>query len=195
MPFVRTRPTQGAICVKTSVANQRCGLLCGCRCHVRTHFKTPRSLSRIFGLLFYSYSGSLLPGRPCNYPHCKKSGDQSSQFTYYFPTWMVARAVSITSTYRDLSGLGASWALKVPRVISDRARIWYLIEAGNLRGVQDEFTKKLASPFDINITGGSLLLVSFKNFSCLTGWFPLSQPHFWVLLWSVQHSLQCSTAT
>jgi hypothetical protein len=163
---------ENAIFVKTSFNTRRCGRFCGCQCHVRTQLCTPRPFSRIFGLLLYNYSGTFLPGsRPCNNPRCQSRGHGASQFTYLFPRWMISRAISIMSNYGDLSGIGASWTVRLPRVIPFGARIWTLVESGDLKGVQEEFAKNHASPFDVEEHGWTLLHVCPK---CPCNEWPMS---------------------
>jgi hypothetical protein len=93
-----------------------CDWTCNCQCHVRTQSQTPQWLSAVVGTLFYSSTNTpSLEVRPCNAATCLRSQpSSSSRFTYYFPSWMMRKALAY-STWNKLEGKNASWAVKVPR--------------------------------------------------------------------------------
>lgn len=151
--------------ITTSSVKAKCDRFCRCQCHTITSYRTPRWMKSFIGFLYFGYSGTpLLNRRPCNYSQCRLSGRPTTNFTYHFPRWAVSRVLSLTGTLDDLSGLGASWTIRIPRVISDSANIWWQIDVGSIIQVQNSFTKGLASPFDVDAKGGSLLNVYIPLF-------------------------------
>jgi hypothetical protein len=145
----QTQPTPnslGYFCVRIASDSVQCDRLCDCQCHLSTRISSPRWLQSVFGMLFYSYAGSpKLNLRPCNLPLCSRTAFRSAQFTYYFPTWILPRLLSFTSTWRDLTGFGASWTIRMPRVIPFEKPIWRLMRYGSVDEVRTLFNKQEAS--------------------------------------------------
>jgi len=106
--------------IKATLNNARCNRFCKCQCHIPGRVETPRWLRAVAGSLFYAYTGSpWLHRRSCNYVKCKGHSTYSSQFTYYFPSWMISRAFVMSRTWHHLTGIGSSWTISIPRVIAD----------------------------------------------------------------------------
>ncbi|KAH7379029.1 ankyrin repeat-containing domain protein [Cadophora sp. MPI-SDFR-AT-0126] len=144
--------------IKTFAHTNRCEKYCNCQCHVQSRIATPRWLQVLVGTLFYSYAGTPILNSPkCNSPRCRRSMVSSTQFCYYFPTWMVRKALIFTSTWRDVTGSGASWSVRVPRVFDNFHPAVSSIIAGNLANLQRILSTREISPFDIDKDGESLL--------------------------------------
>ena len=143
-----------------SIAQNKCESFCKCQCHTRTTYSTPRWMKALIGSLYFGYTGTpLLSRRPCDYPLCCKSGAPSSEFTYQFPLWTVARVFRVSGRSNDLTGVGASWTIKIPRVIPSSSLVFRQIMHGSVEDLQTTFQNHLASPYDVDEDGRSLLRV------------------------------------
>ncbi|KAJ5761262.1 B-cell lymphoma 3-encoded protein [Penicillium odoratum] len=144
-----------------------CSQLCKCQCYVRTASRTPRWLRETLGELFYGYSGTPVLGkRPCNYSQCKKTESSSCHFTYFFPHWALSRALHVSSKWKNISGTGISWTIRMPRVISPDANIWNILLQGTIPQLQDWMARGLGSIYDVSPRGQSLALhcIQRENF-------------------------------
>jgi ankyrin repeat protein len=155
------------VCINTALVSDRCSNICRCICHKQGQIKTPRALREIVGSLFYSYTGTpMFNRRQCDFPLCQRTRYGTIRLTYLFPWWAIARAICITGLWRDLSGVGASWAIRMPRLV-DWGPIWSAIEHGDERSIFELFKERKASPFDIHGGDGRSLLhhaIWYKRF-------------------------------
>ncbi len=71
-----------------------------------------------------------------------------------------------TGTWKDITGAGASWSIRVPRVISDYHVVWKTIHAGHLPRLQRLLATREISPFDVAADGDTLLTVSLLKSFC-----------------------------
>lgn len=149
------------VCVTTSLSTEKCDRFCQCQCHARNQIKTPRWAKGILGAMsFQSNSTVLLNRRPCNLPAlCRRSGKTSAQFTYYAPSWVLSRAFHFTVMRHEVTGISASVAIKIPRIITGPSIIWRLISTGSVGKIQEAFSKGLTSIYDVGDDGESLLHV------------------------------------
>jgi hypothetical protein len=147
--------------VTASLSTEKCDRFCQCQCHVRNQIRTPRWAKGILGAVtFQSNSTVLLNRRPCNLPAlCRRSGKPSAQFTYYAPSWVLARAFHFTVMRHEITGISASIAVKIPRIITGPSIIWQLISTGSVGKIQEAFSKGLTSIYDVDNDGESLLHV------------------------------------
>ena len=129
-----------------------CASDCACACHRRQNMRTPPILKKLAGSLMLGYNGSLILQQRCTVPTCRKRSDKSPQLSYYFPSWFVQRAVtlSFTSTAFGTPNLN----LKVRRVVSETSELFRLSRFGDVGGVQELFSAQEASPDDVNPIGG-----------------------------------------
>ncbi|KAI2465604.1 ankyrin [Annulohypoxylon bovei var. microspora] len=142
---------------------EKCEDFCPCNCHLRKTGATPSWLRGVIGSVFYSYTGSPIFGRrPCNYLPCKRAGKREHQYTYHFPTWMLARSVSMYFTRTHLAGVGGSWTLSIPKALSDVHPIWRFINYGTVPQVAEMLPKYGIAPCDVNKDGKSLLHFSVE---------------------------------
>ena len=143
-----------------TVGAASCGYLCPCRCHLRTPLETPRWLRDLCGYLFTSHIAvPCLSRRSCNLPTCKRSGSNALQVSYMFPAWIMRRMLVLSMTWKDLSGQGASWTIRMPRVVPYYASIWESIRSNRGLAVRNLLADFRSSPFDIRHDGTTLLYV------------------------------------
>jgi hypothetical protein len=117
--------------ISATVASQQCPRGCRCRCHTRNSVRTPTWLRATFGQVFWTYSSSISM-TSCNYPPCRKSLSKQ-HFTYYFPSWLVSRAIMASADMDNLFGAGAKVLVNIPLIIPEEDHmIWSFVIAGNL---------------------------------------------------------------
>ena len=75
--------------------------------------------------------------------------------TVQFPAWFWKRYLSSSFAYTPIRGPEIN--VKLPRTVSWVSSLWRHGLEGNLRAVQDLFSQGLASPWDVQALGGSLL--------------------------------------
>lgn len=147
--------------VSTSIDEQPCPPFCKCQCHSRGQMRTPRVLRNMFGQLLLNYS-ALIRATPCNYPPCRKR-PAKSQFMYYFPSWMVSRALQISEADHQLSSPWANWTYRVPIVVPSYEPLWAPVRTGNVGHLQKLFSSGEATLNMIDEDGWSLLHVSLSS--------------------------------
>lgn len=150
--------------ITATMATNRCPPICKCCCHVRTSFATPRYLQRFLGQLMLDYT-SLLQPKACNYPPCKKRPGKS-QFTYVFPTWFASRTLIVNGTSGGLTGIGASWNLRIPFILSSSDMLWRCIEDDNLSSLTYLISRNSSILNVVDENGYSPMLV--RHFSPFT---------------------------
>ena len=148
---------QQTMCITASVHTGRCPKRCPCQCHTRMTVRTPSVLQGIVGQLMFDYTYLVQP-RSCDYPRCRKEKKRTS-FTYFLPTWVASRAISIASLANDLSGVGASWSVKMPIVLDRREHLWTAIAEDKVRLVQEYFARREYSPYTMDKSGYTILFV------------------------------------
>lgn len=150
------------MCVNVAIPKERCEVLCACQCHIRSRFSTQGWIATAMGSLFLNYYATPnLEVQPCNTPRCKRSSPSSStRLTYYFPTWMMRKALAFSS-WNQFSGGGAKWVIETPREIPEDRPCWNFIQSGDSAAVQDLLKRRMMSPYDIDRGGRSVLNVSF----------------------------------
>lgn len=141
--------------VKTSITTQRCAQLCPCKCHTRSQIRSPIWLKTLIGQMLFSYHGTLRT-TTCNYPPCRRTPGKTD-FTYFFPGWLVQRAVMISSA-SELSGRGATISIAMPVVVSWHDPVWNAIHRENM-GLLRHLFRSGHSPYMISPNGVSLLAV------------------------------------
>ena len=125
-----------------------CNNWCSCACHIR------RSLS-FLNTLFIGYSGLPFFTASCDQKACFRRSRSSMRFTFYFPSWFLARAVLANAAYSPHSG--PEFLLRVPKIIPPRSDIFHFAETGNLQGIQNLFERGLASVHDLDMSGSTVL--------------------------------------
>ncbi|OTA40007.1 hypothetical protein BTJ68_00202 [Hortaea werneckii EXF-2000] len=162
--------------ITATMATNRCPPICKCCCHVRTSFATPRYLQRFLGQLMLDYT-SLLQPKACNYPPCKKRPGKS-QFTYVFPTWFASRSLIVNGTSGGLTGIGASWTLRIPFILPNSDLLWRYIEDDDLSSLRHRISRYIPNLNVVDEDGYSPMLLLVANFASVNstdtaGWTPL----------------------
>ena len=143
-----------------TTSSMPCRANCKCQCHRYTRLSSPAILSGILGRLFLNYhtilSCNLLP---CNSAACANNEARTIRLTYLFPTWLLARMVSIQFHLDSWREHGASIHLNVPHVLDESHDVWAAIRCNNITRLQHLITQKKISPMDVDKLGQSLLLV------------------------------------
>lgn len=131
-----------------------CSQWCSCRCHKIASISSPQSLCQWFGAL--SLACSALPWRPpCNERSCQPRSSGSMRLSYRFPPWAMNRIVRALITSAPLTGPVIS--LKTLRVIPDTEPVFLFAEKGDVSGIRTLFSRGLASIYDVDSAGQSLL--------------------------------------
>lgn len=150
--------------ITATMATNRCPPLCKCCCHQRTSFATPRYLQRFLGQLMLDYT-SLLQPKACNYPPCKKRPGKS-QFTYVFPTWFASRTLIANGTSGCLTGIGATWTLRIPFILPTNNCLWRFIVDDNLSSLRNQISWEKLNLNVVDEYGYSPMFVRhFSSFS------------------------------
>ena len=157
------RSSTSVISIKATLNYQRfpCTSSCRCNCHKSHHFISPMLVHRAIGTLILGYSG--YPFRI--FRRCTLSGCQGQQafrisINYFFPSWSLARALVIAISKSFCCEIHVS--LKVPRVVPNSAEVFRLTLLDDVTGLQQLFSKGIASPYDVNIRGRGPLFVSLS---------------------------------
>jgi len=147
------------VCINATV-HVKCPTGCHCQCHVaRRTASSPSWLRPVLGSVLLVYQNLPVLGfRPCNEAQCQNAG--SLRLNYRFPSWFWNRAVVLTAALADLSGIGATLHLRIPRVIYPDDNLWTLIIKNELPKIQMAFSQRLYAPLDVGQSGNSILHVS-----------------------------------
>ena len=152
--------SEPGIVIHATMGYNRCRSMCPCQCHAPLIYTTPRILRNIFGSWFMMLSNiSALKMRQCDYHRCYKTKESRFRLSYYFPTWVLGRTISIFGSYTSLPGAGANIAIRMPRVQPDDAVFFRYLETANLDGVRALLSSRQASPFDMTCEGRTALWV------------------------------------
>ena len=132
-----------------------------CYCYSKRRIQITELLSPLIGSMCISYFGGQT-SRLCDRSPCRKKLLTTLNMTYYFPTWLFAKAVGVSLSF-DPAG-SPSMSLQMPRIRPDTSKIFHLATAGDIGGMKTMFESGLASPNDVSHTFGySVLHVSIAN--------------------------------
>ena len=134
---------------------KQCSLWCSCACHSRKTFY----VSSYFGTLSGYVSGVSLLGRRCVEYGCRCPTSPSGSIVYRFPNWFWDRLFTMTVSSSPVCGPEIN--IRFPRVASP-SELFLFAMHGDLKGVQNLFSKGTATPWDVNERGSSVLYVSLK---------------------------------
>ena len=141
-----------------------CSTECSCQCHSRTRFQTPQALQQIFGRLCAAYTGGYGLQSPCA-ASCVRKDPKVARMTFVFPKWIVGRALSVAMFYAMRSGV--TFNIKTPAVVPEMSQLFALSRYDDVRGLQDLFSQRLASPDDIHVRGGWSALHFAADHGCI----------------------------
>ena len=156
------QPVFSAVAAATAIAlHNSCVAWCSCRCHTKGSLKSPPVLDPIFGSISMVYGGVSYISGPCDQYSCRRRSDTTLRMSYRCPQRMHARLFQLSMAMTPMYGLRLN--LKTPRVVTWDAPIWGFAMNGNMQGLQDLFSRGVASPWDVNPIGGSALHVSVSH--------------------------------
>ena len=133
-----------AVRISTYASRYLCRDSCICSCHRRQTQRTPQLLKKALGTLFFGYVGIPYLTPKCDIEECTQRSDPMVLVTYLFPTWLLARALVVTSKLSSINLL--EFSLRVPRIVSPTANIWDFCSNGNIEGMKILFQQGLGSP-------------------------------------------------
>ena len=150
---------ENAVDVKTSLKSlDQFSRSCTCYCYPKRSIQITEVLSSLTGSMCISYSRGQI-GPPCCQTLCRRNLPTALNLTYYFPSWLLTKVVSVFLSF-DPAG-SPSVSLQVPRIRPDTSKIFHLATAGDIGGMKTMFERGLASPNDVSYRFGySVLHVS-----------------------------------
>lgn len=144
---------------------KKCSLWCSCVCHSRKVFLVPSP----FGTLSGSFSGLPLLTRRCTEHSCKNREGPSVNIVYRFPSWFWSRLIAVTM--KSIPICGPEINVRFPREVMP-SKLYLRAMHGDTQGVKSLFTEGLASPWDVNGNGSSVLYVCHTNYTFAFSVFP-----------------------
>ena len=156
-PIPYTVGTTSSVRFSMSSFYWQCENSCICACHYRQTWRTPRLLSRFLGILFVGYAGIPYITASCDTHECTRRSNPTTLVTYLFPPWFLARIFILAANFSPMCGLEVN--IRIPRIMSSSSRIFEFCATGNVEGVKALFLQGLSSPFDVDLSGQTLLHV------------------------------------
>ena len=149
-----------ALDITATVGHYNCARCCPCQCHAPFRLQAPRFLRGLLGSWMLVLKDIALPTtRRCDYNLCRKSRLSSFSVSYYFPRWMLARAITIMGNWKDLHGAGVSMVVRMPRIRPFDTPLFRLAEGANVDAFKSLLCTGEVSPFDVTPDGKSCLWV------------------------------------
>ena len=150
--------TSSTVRITTSLTRWRCADSCTCSCHrhQRPNKRTPNILDRFIGVLFVGYHGLPKISERCSDGDCIQQSSSTLLISYFFPTWLLARAMILV--LRLSSVHGPELNLRIPRIVSDTSRIFHYAIDGSIEDLKEIFHQGLGSPMDLNASNGNTAL-------------------------------------
>ncbi|OCL08261.1 ankyrin [Glonium stellatum] len=141
-----------------------CSGRCQCSCHQPGQCYTPRALNDLIGYLFLGYSGIPWLSSSCDIRSCAHVYQNfSMQFRWILPSWVGSRMIA--ATIFSSTKYGPEFHLRIPAVRPRTDPIFSLVMQGDIEGIQSEFRKGSASPFDVDEAGYSLVWFALSAFN------------------------------
>jgi hypothetical protein len=116
---------------------------CACTCHQRRRFRSPLAVQRFLGEVFLGLSSLPLFAGKCSDSRCIERTPFSATMTYYFPSFLLSRMVSlicITTSQGDPAA-----CIKVRRISTDFS-LYRAVEKNDLEGVRNMITRRSVHP-------------------------------------------------
>lgn len=158
-----------SIRITATMTPQQCTKGCRCRCHARNSLSTPPWLRSVFGQLMLNYNTSISI-KACDVPSCRKSVN-NQHFTYYFPRWLLSRAVVASANLDGLFGAGAKIMVNVPLIVPEEEHIvWSYVIAGNTEQLRQLLSRDKNLMYVRNQWGQSIMHVSQISVVKLEPW-------------------------
>ncbi|KAF2185368.1 ankyrin [Zopfia rhizophila CBS 207.26] len=147
---------------RTKLLENTCQNPCACRCHIPFEVRTPHWFRGLIGSIFFQFIGTPVWNyRSCNIRQCGSahSNPASIYFEYFFPTWLLPWGISITGGWNDLRGVGSTWTLKIPRVLTQgriQDKMIYTLMYGKVLDARRFMRENGIAAIDVNHCGVSL---------------------------------------
>jgi hypothetical protein len=152
----------GMIQVRASCYRKTCRPWCSCCCHIRRSVRSPGLVKGFIGSLFVGYSGVPLATQPCNERQCRRRSTLRFILSYQFPSWFWTRALFASFTTANVPG--PEMLIRVQMKIPYASETYQHCLNGNAESLQRLFQERVASPFDVDQDGLSLLHVCADHF-------------------------------
>jgi hypothetical protein len=120
-----------------------CAAECECVCHQRRRYRSPSFAQKVLGELFIGFSSLPLLSKSCTDDRCTQKSTFSATFTYYLPTLLLSKMISlvfITTSQGDPAA-----CLKV-RPLSSDFSLYRAVEGNNLQTIQTMIDNRSAHP-------------------------------------------------
>ena len=131
--------------------------VCACRCHSIMQYSTSVITSKVFGSLIIGLSGRIFSDPECDSPNCRDHSHFSITVAYYFPCWLVARAI-IFQCVRLPYG-HPSFGLRVRSLLPEHSPVMNAIARGEPLVLRSMLENRISSPDDMEEMGWTLLTV------------------------------------
>lgn len=135
---------------------------CKCKCHKKS---PPHAFSnQLLGNLFLGYSSIPFFASKCSESDCQgrcMSRTTNMTLTYYFPAWVMAKALHFAYTYTPLSG--PTFGLAVRNLVSHNCGLLSSAREGDVDGLKSALASGSARLNDSDETGFTALHVSCAN--------------------------------
>lgn len=130
-----------------------CESWCSCACHAKNVLRVKQP--NVFGSISFSYSGLPWVTASCDQKSCRSRSLLTIAVTAQFPAWFWKRYLSSSFSFTPIRGPEIN--IRLPRTVDWTSSLWSHGVKGNLDAIQSLFYQGLASPWDIQGLGGSLL--------------------------------------
>lgn len=131
--------------------------VCSCSCHNTMHYSTSTITSKVFGSLVIGVSGRIFSNPVCDSPNCRDHSHFSITVAYYFPCWLVAKAI-IFQCVRLPYG-HPSFGLRVRNLLPEHSPAMSAIARGQPLVLQSLLEHRVSSPDDMEEMAWTLLTV------------------------------------
>lgn len=144
-----TQPMQ----VYAKKSTTSCTSWCSCACHAKNFLRVKQP--KVVGSFSLAYSGLPWVTAGCDQKSCRSRSVPSVAVTIHFPAWIWDRYLSTSFCYTNLRG--PEMNIKIPQIVDGTSKIWGYGLRGNLHAIQELFSQGIASPWDVQAIGGSVL--------------------------------------
>lgn len=133
---------------------------CPCACHRSNALSSPGFINHLLGRVFVNYAGLPFLTPKCDSTQCVKEQSPRVSIEYWFPLGVFWSQIIRLEAIK-IPKVGPQMQLRFLRRVPDSAQAVQFALGGNIRGLQDLFTRGMASPRDVSETRGySLIRVS-----------------------------------
>ena len=131
--------------------------VCACSCHSTMQYSTSVITSKVFGSLIIGVAGRIFSNPECDSPNCRDHSHFSITVAYYFPCWLVAKAI-IFQCVRLPYG-HPSFGLRVRSLLPEHSPVMHAIARGQPLVLRSMLENRISSPDDMEEMGWTLLTV------------------------------------